>query len=78
MGTKGQNSLLCRFLSSSTETQIRTSTQWRSAKKERHMFPEVERKPRNVNSFGVNQKREYLHQTPNSEDCNLLRQCLQT
>src|ERR1044072_3118151 len=65
MGTKGQIYLLCRFLSSSTETHIRTSTQWRSVNKERHMLPEVERKPRNINSFGVNQKRKY--QTPDTE-----------
>src|ERR1044072_5940016 len=70
-GTKGQIYLLCRVLGSSTET--RTSTQWRSANKERHMLPEVERKPRNVNRFGVNQKRKYPHQTPDSESSKSLR-----
>ena len=73
MGTKGQINLLCRFLSSSTETQMRTSIQWRPANKERHMFPEEERKPRNAISFGVNQKRKYLHQTPDSEDSKSIR-----
>src|ERR1044072_2579111 len=48
MGTKGQISILCRFLSSSTETLIRTSILWWSAKKEKHMFPEAECKPRNA------------------------------
>src|ERR1044072_91315 len=73
MGTKGKISILCRFLSSSTETLIRTSIHWWSAKKEKHMFPEVERKPRNAISFGVNQKRKYLHQTPDSEESKSIR-----